>query len=95
MNPLQNLPVILRYEDDGSISAHCPLLPSCQCKSSSRVQALRTMQQLIKRALANSAPEKPSRKYEVVHLAVTSASDSVNRFGKRRPEPESPRLELL
>jgi len=53
------------------------------------------MQQLIKRALANSAPEKPSRKYEVVHLAVTSASDSVNRFGKRRPEPESPRLELL
>ncbi|WP_394821686.1 hypothetical protein [Pendulispora albinea] len=100
MNSLRNLPIVLRYEEDGTILAQCPLLPDCQCKSTSRTQVLRTMQMLIKHALAASAASTSlkAQKYEVVHLAVAPASDSGNRFGTRSPrrkKPESPLLEVI
>jgi len=97
MNAHHNMPVVLRFEIDGSVQAHCPLLPNCQCKSSSRAQALRTMQQLIKHALAASGLKEGPHKYEVVHLAVSHASESIDRAGRRprKPKSESPLLEIL
>ena len=83
MDSLRNLPVILRYEEDGTVVARCPLLPECQCRAASRNQALRTMETLIKHALPTSAETLKSQTYEVVYLAVAPASDSVNRFSKR------------
>ncbi|WP_394834552.1 hypothetical protein LVJ94_49465 [Pendulispora rubella] len=93
MNSLRNLPIILRYEDDGSILAQCPLLPDCQCRSTSRFDAIRKMQQLIKQA----APTK-KQKYEVIHLAVAPSSESADGARKRLPKqlrPESPLIEVL
>jgi len=97
MNSLQNLPIVLCYEEDGTIVAHCPLLPDCSCKSTSRSQVLRTMQQLIKHAVAAATETQKAQKYEVVHLAVSSAADGVNRFTKlsTRLAAESPRLEVM
>ncbi|WP_394836450.1 hypothetical protein LVJ94_06045 [Pendulispora rubella] len=97
MNTLQNLPILLRYEENGHVSAQCPLLPECECTAATRALALNTIQRLIKQALATPpalATPKGS-KYEVVHLAVSAASDSAKRVQSRRPKPESPRIEVL
>ena len=99
MNSRHNLPIVLRYEEDGSIVAHCPLLPECHAKSTSRSQVLRTMQLLIKQALATPT-ETPQKavKYEVVHLAIAHASDAVDtvaKRGARRPKTEGASVELL
>ncbi|WP_394824886.1 hypothetical protein [Pendulispora albinea] len=66
-----NVPVHLQYHDDGTVSAKCPML-DCQCRSPSRMQALRTMRLLIKESKAKSkAPlSERAQKYEVVFLAV-------------------------
>ncbi|WP_394845100.1 hypothetical protein LZC95_49615 [Pendulispora brunnea] len=75
MNPLQNLPVLLR-EKDGAIIAECPLLPGCSCKSLSRLDALRTMQRLLKRVVSSGLiQEIEHTRYEVVHVAVSDPVD--------------------
>ncbi|WP_394845404.1 hypothetical protein LZC95_51285 [Pendulispora brunnea] len=96
MNTLQNLPIVLQHQDDGSVLAHCPLLPECNCKAPTRAQALRTMQQLVRHAHANHV--LPPIKYEVIHLAVGSVTEDGQRLAKRmqrRVAPERPRIELL
>ncbi len=82
MNPLRNLPVLLREQHDGSILAECPLLPGCSCRALSRIEALRTMQRLLKRVLAaGAAPDLERTRYEVVHVAIKKPVDS----GPQRP----------
>jgi len=99
MDSLRNLPIILRYEDDGMVVALCPLLPDCHCKSTSRKRALSAIQKLIHDTLAtNAAVETPKgQRYEVVLLAVVPSFDSGDRFSTHlslRPEAESPRIEV-
>jgi len=83
MNAHHNMPIVICFETDGSVQAHCPLLPNCQCKSPSRAQALRTMQQLIKHALSMTGFKHGPHKYEVVHLAVSRALESIDRSSRR------------
>ncbi|WP_394845007.1 hypothetical protein LZC95_49145 [Pendulispora brunnea] len=93
MNSLRNLPIILRYEDDGTILAQCPLLPDCQCRSTSRFDAIRTMQQLIKHAQSTK-----KIKYEVIHLAVAATSESADGGRKKLPKQrpvDRPLIEVL
>ncbi|WP_394822207.1 hypothetical protein [Pendulispora albinea] len=85
MNSLRNLPVYLHYEEDGTVSARCPLMPALQCRSATRALALGTMQQLLRRSPEVDASPL-AQKYEVVFLAVAPSSDSgaSRRRGRRR-----------
>lgn len=96
MNTHRNMPVVLRFESDGTVHASCPLLPNCQCQSGSRLLALNTIQRMIKHALSETPLSEETHRYEVVHLAVAHASESVDRLRvrPRKPKPESPLLEL-
>jgi len=98
MDSLCNLPIFLRFEDDGTVVAICPLLPDCQCEARSRAEALCMMQKLIQQATKAAADPQKAQKYEVVYLAVTRSSDSGNNFsvsGSRRPKAERARIEIL
>ncbi|WP_394832242.1 hypothetical protein LVJ94_37575 [Pendulispora rubella] len=74
MNSERNLPVYLHYEEDGTVSARCPLMPDIQCRSATRALALGTMMQLLRRA-PKTTPEH-AQKYEIVFLAVVASSDN-------------------
>jgi len=94
MNSLRNLPIILRYEEDGTVLAQCPLMPELECRATSRFDAIRTMQQRIK-----NAPPTKKEKYEVIHLAVAATSESAEGARKRLPKPrrtpDRPLIEVL
>ncbi|WP_394834793.1 hypothetical protein LVJ94_50685 [Pendulispora rubella] len=97
MNSLRNLPIILQYEEDGMVHAHCPLVAGCECKAPTRNMALRQMEQILKRARDAGNMNIHGRKYEVVHLAI--APTTTGGFGGRKlaekPQRESgtPRIE--
>ncbi|WP_394842805.1 hypothetical protein LZC95_37755 [Pendulispora brunnea] len=77
MNSERNLPVYLHYEEDGTVSARCPLMPEIQCRSATRALALGTMQQLLRRA--PKVTPQHAQKYEIVFLAVAASSDNSSR----------------
>ncbi|WP_394845387.1 hypothetical protein LZC95_51195 [Pendulispora brunnea] len=92
MNSLRNLPIVLQYEEDGTVLAHCPLVAGCECKAPTRTMALRAMEQILKRARQahGGDPAMPlrGRKYEVVHLAMTAVTAGNLRHdgaGVRKP----------
>ncbi|WP_394844917.1 hypothetical protein LZC95_48710 [Pendulispora brunnea] len=86
MNSLRNLPIVLEYEEDGSIHAHCPLLAGCECKAPTRAIALNTMEQTIRRMRNEHAfGSMKAHKYEVIHLALTPIATG------RRPQVSSGR----
>ncbi|WP_394821663.1 hypothetical protein [Pendulispora albinea] len=87
MNPRKQVPVYLRYAEDGTTIARCPSL-NCHCEAPSRAQALRTIQLLMQEATA--APVEGTgaalrhRTNEVVFVAVAPPA----RRGIRRKTAE-------
>jgi len=97
MDSSRNLPIFLRYEKNGDVVAHCPLLRNCGCIARSRAQALQIMQKVIQDKFTPNTFED-STHYEVVYLAVSASCDSENRFSgraTRRSRPESPLIEIV
>ncbi|WP_394828096.1 hypothetical protein [Pendulispora albinea] len=80
MNSLRNLPIVLEYQEDGTVHAHCPLLAGCECKAPTRTMALRMVEQSIKRMRAEGTiPSLKAHKYEVIHLALIPVAADPSR----------------
>ncbi len=69
MHAPRNLPILLTTLADGRVAAECVLLPSCRVTATSREEAMRAIERLV-RALLDGGGAPPAVDYEVVHLAV-------------------------